>query len=167
MTSLLTSMSSLMIPMTSTCLIKFKMGTCHGSIWHLPSNWHILKILGISAKLNDILDKLDTILDDPYDRYLSWTWTLIASTSIIVYFLLNVQLQFNSHQNVVICYKGRNQNGSYPRSCSRQVPNMFKMTKIWSPITNGMPNYTYDPNLWLPAQYHDFYPPHHHWSGEA
>ena len=34
-------------------------------------NRRILKILGISAKLNDILDKLDTILDDPYDRYLS------------------------------------------------------------------------------------------------
>ena len=31
----------------------------------------ILKILGISATLNDILDDLDTILDDPYDRYLS------------------------------------------------------------------------------------------------
>ena len=34
-------------------------------------NRRILKILGISANLNDILDKLDTILDDPYDRYLS------------------------------------------------------------------------------------------------
>ena len=40
-----------------------------------PSNWHsnrlILKILATSANLNDILDELDTILDDPYDRYLS------------------------------------------------------------------------------------------------
>ena len=31
----------------------------------------ILKILAISANLNDILDELDTILDNPYDRYLS------------------------------------------------------------------------------------------------
>ena len=31
-------------------------------------NRRILKILGISANLNDILDKLDTILDDPYDK---------------------------------------------------------------------------------------------------
>ena len=31
----------------------------------------MLKILGISANLNDILDELGTILDDPYDRYLS------------------------------------------------------------------------------------------------
>jgi hypothetical protein len=28
----------------------------------------ILKILAISANLNDILDELDTILDNPYDR---------------------------------------------------------------------------------------------------
>ena len=41
-----------------------------------PSTW--LSKVGISANLNDILDELDTILDDPYDRYLSWTWTLIA-----------------------------------------------------------------------------------------
>ena len=31
----------------------------------------MLTVLGISANLNDILDELDTILDDPYDRYLS------------------------------------------------------------------------------------------------
>ena len=31
----------------------------------------MLKILGVSANLNDILDDLDTILDEPYDRYLS------------------------------------------------------------------------------------------------
>ena len=31
----------------------------------------MLKILGISNDLNDILDELDTILDDPYARYLS------------------------------------------------------------------------------------------------
>ena len=31
----------------------------------------ILKILCISNDLNNILDELDTILDDPYDRYLS------------------------------------------------------------------------------------------------
>ena len=43
----------------------------------------MLKILGISANLNDILDELDTILDDPYDRYLSWTWALIASKATI------------------------------------------------------------------------------------
>ena len=43
--------------------------------------------------------------------------------------------------------------GSYPVSCSRQVPNMFKLTKIWSPITSGMPNYTYEPSLRLLAQY--------------
>ena len=30
----------------------------------------MLKILAISANLNDILDELDTILDDPYARYL-------------------------------------------------------------------------------------------------
>ena len=30
-----------------------------------------LKILGTSDDLNDILDELDTILDDPYARYLS------------------------------------------------------------------------------------------------
>ena len=34
-------------------------------------NRQMLKILGISANLNDILDELDTILDDPYARYLS------------------------------------------------------------------------------------------------
>ena len=43
----------------------------------------ILKILAISANLNDILDELDTILDNPYDRHLSWTLTLIASKSTI------------------------------------------------------------------------------------
>ena len=31
----------------------------------------MLKILGTSDDLNDILDELDTILDDPYARYLS------------------------------------------------------------------------------------------------
>ena len=31
----------------------------------------MLKILGVSDDLNDILDELDTILDDPYARYLS------------------------------------------------------------------------------------------------
>ena len=31
----------------------------------------MLKILAISAKLNDILDELDPILDDPYDSYLT------------------------------------------------------------------------------------------------
>ena len=31
----------------------------------------MLKILGTSDDLNDILDELDTILDDLYDRYLS------------------------------------------------------------------------------------------------
>ena len=31
----------------------------------------LLKILATSANLNDILDELDTILDDPYDRFLS------------------------------------------------------------------------------------------------
>ena len=30
----------------------------------------MLEILGISANLNDILDELDTILDDLYARYL-------------------------------------------------------------------------------------------------
>ena len=29
-------------------------------------NWLILKILGVSANINDILDELGTILDDPY-----------------------------------------------------------------------------------------------------
>ena len=77
----------------------------------------------------------------------------------IVYFQLNIQLQVNSHQNVAICYIGKNQNGSYPGSCSRQVPNMFKLTKIWSPITNGMPSYTYEPSLRLLAQYLDIWPP--------
>ena len=43
----------------------------------------ILKILAISANLNDILDELDTILDDSNDRYFSWTWTFLATTSII------------------------------------------------------------------------------------
>ena len=42
----------------------------------------MLKILGVSSNLNDILDELDTILDEPYDRYLSWTQTLIASTQL-------------------------------------------------------------------------------------
>ena len=32
----------------------------------------MLKILGTSDDINDILDELDTILDDPYARYLSW-----------------------------------------------------------------------------------------------
>ena len=31
----------------------------------------LLKILGISVNLNNILDELDTIMDDPYDRFLS------------------------------------------------------------------------------------------------
>ena len=31
----------------------------------------MLKIIGISDDLTDILDELDIILDDPYDRYLS------------------------------------------------------------------------------------------------
>ena len=31
----------------------------------------MLKILAISDNINDILDEVDTILDDPYDRYLS------------------------------------------------------------------------------------------------
>ena len=78
----------------------------------------------------------------------------------IVYFLLNIQLKVNSHQNVAICYIGKNQNGSYPGSCSRQVPNMFKLTKIWSPITNGMPTYTYIPSLRLLAQSLDIWPTH-------
>ena len=59
MISLMTSISSLMIPMTSACLIKFKMGTCHESdlaIKLVFKNRLMLKILGISAKLNDILD---------------------------------------------------------------------------------------------------------------
>ena len=34
-------------------------------------NRQMLKILGISANLKDILDELGTILDDPYDMYLS------------------------------------------------------------------------------------------------
>ena len=76
-----------------------------------------------------------------------------------MYFQLNIQLQVNSHQNVAICYIGKNQNGLYPGSCSRQVPNMFKLTKIWSPITNGMPTYTYVPSLRLLAQSLDIWPP--------
>ena len=44
----------------------------------------MLKILGVFANLNDILDELDTILDEPYDRYLSWTRTLIVSTSVVI-----------------------------------------------------------------------------------
>ena len=38
----------------------------------------MLTILGGSDDLNDILDELDTILDDPYAVYLSWKWALIA-----------------------------------------------------------------------------------------
>ena len=33
----------------------------------------MLKVLGIFDEVNDILDELDTILDDPYARCLSWT----------------------------------------------------------------------------------------------
>ena len=118
-----------------------------------------MKILAKFANLNDILDELGTILDDPYDRYLSWTRALISINIIyIVYFWLNIQLQVNSYQNVTIHYIGKNQNGSYPGSCSRQVPNMFKLTKIWSPITNGMPTYTYVLSLRLLAQYLDIWP---------
>ena len=58
-----------MIPMTSTYLIKFRMGTCHGSVWpgHQIDlkNSLMLKILGVSDDLNNILDEPDTILDDP------------------------------------------------------------------------------------------------------
>ena len=40
--------------------------------WPLAfKNWLILKILGVSVNLNDILDELGTILDDPYAMYLS------------------------------------------------------------------------------------------------
>ena len=42
-------------------------------------------------------------------------------------------------QYVVICYKGKIQNRSYPGSCSRQVPNLFKLTKI------GPPHVQWDP----------------------
>ena len=51
-------------------------------------NRQMLKILGISANLKDILDELGTILDDPYDMYLSWTWAFLDSIKInyIVYF---------------------------------------------------------------------------------
>ena len=55
-------------------------------------------------------------------------------------------------QYVVICYKGKIQNGSYPGSCSRQVPNLFKLTKIGPPMINGMSNHPYIPNLGLLAQ---------------
>ena len=110
----------------------------------------MLKISAISNDLNNILDELDTILDDPYDRYLSGAQTLTATSSTIVYFYVNSQWQVNNHQNVLNCCKGKN--GSYPGSCSRQVPNLFNLSKIESLITNGMPNYTYSPNMGLLAQ---------------
>ena len=110
----------------------------------------MLKISAISNDLNNILDELHTILDDPYDRYLSGAQTLTATTSTIVYFYVNSQWQVNNHHNVLNCCKGKN--GSYPGSCSRQVPNLFNLTKIESLITNGMPNYTYSPNMGLLAQ---------------
>ena len=75
MTSLMTSISSLMIPVTSTCLIRFKMVLLMDqsdlAIKLDFKNRLMSQILGISANLNDILDELDTILDDPYDRYMS------------------------------------------------------------------------------------------------
>ena len=49
-------------------------------VWLGIQNKLMLKIIGISDDLTDILDELDTSLDDPYDRYLSWTWALIVST---------------------------------------------------------------------------------------
>ena len=48
--------------------------------------------------------------------------------------------------------KGKNQNGPYPGTCSRQVPNMFKLTKIGPPKINGMPNHPYNPSIGLLAQ---------------
>ena len=60
-----------MIPMTSTYLIKFKNDTCHVqpdlAIKLAFKNRLMLKTLSICNNLNDILDELDTILDDPYD----------------------------------------------------------------------------------------------------
>ena len=76
-------------------LIKFKMGTCtvHSdlTIKLAFKKRLMLKISAISNDLNNILDELDTILDDPYDRYLSGAQTLTATTSTIVYFYVNSQ----------------------------------------------------------------------------
>ena len=76
-------------------LIKFKMGTCtvHSdlTIKLAFKKRLMLKISAISNDLNNILDELHTILDDPYDRYLSGAQTLTATTSTIVYFYVNSQ----------------------------------------------------------------------------
>ena len=129
MTILLTSMSSLMIPMTSTCLIKFKMGTCHGSDW--PGNQNAIQKLAHAENFRYFCQpKLH-----PWwtrDNHPGWSlwYVLVLNTNLdgininnIEYFQLNIQLQVNSHQNIAIYYKGKNQNGS----CSRQVSNMFKL----------------------------------------
>ena len=59
-----------MIPMTNTRWV-LVMDQSDLAIKLALKNMLMLKILGNSDNLNDILDELDTILDDPYDRYLS------------------------------------------------------------------------------------------------
>ena len=48
--------------------------------------------------------------------------------------------------------KGKSRMDRYPGPCSRQVPNMFKLTKIGPPMINGMPNHPYNPSIGLLAQ---------------
>ena len=61
----------------------------------------MLKILGISANLNDIIDELDTILDDPYDRYLVLNMNL---DSIIINYIVYFNSLFN-YKSIVIKMK--------------------------------------------------------------
>ena len=48
--------------------------------------------------------------------------------------------------------KGKSRMDRYPGPCSRQVPNMFKLTKIGPPMINGMSKHLYISNLGLLAQ---------------